>query len=438
MVATKFLDAIARLPDCDGEDSDPLSAYTQVKLDEIRQILGKGHEFVDAWVSLPRSKIPNQIQHLDKPVCPLRRKLYGHEMAGFLWQKYAEDIVINTLHREKLLSWDCLYVHREKKLFLLVHVDDLKMAGKKENIKPMWAEVKTFMDLEDPRKMVDNQFLGCAQQQIIPAEEDVERIGAAFENFAAKPGDPSARVTHQDLRKGDVDVSETDVKVLDEKESGSVELDLNYSRDGETSCGNTEVTKHVTVRNNSIGKTVSKHQVRGYAYDMQGHTEGSVQKYLEFSGKHKSSLQPVATPCLDDHMLDPEDDQKKGVLKEESAKIVLTALYVARYNQLDLLWSVSVLAREVTKWTVNCDKRLHRLVCYMHFASHLEMQCSVGDRPEVIQLALFVGASFASWRGDSKSTSGAVLALMGSNTFVPISWFWKRKDLYRIRPQNRS
>ena len=35
MAATKFLDAIARLPDCDGEASDAMSAYTQAKLNEI-------------------------------------------------------------------------------------------------------------------------------------------------------------------------------------------------------------------------------------------------------------------------------------------------------------------------------------------------------------------------------------------------------------------
>ena len=53
MAATKLLDAIARLPDCDGEDSDAMSAYTQVKLNEIDKFRGKGHELVDAWVSLP-------------------------------------------------------------------------------------------------------------------------------------------------------------------------------------------------------------------------------------------------------------------------------------------------------------------------------------------------------------------------------------------------
>ena len=34
MIATKFLDAMARMPDCEGEDSDAVGAYTQVKLDE--------------------------------------------------------------------------------------------------------------------------------------------------------------------------------------------------------------------------------------------------------------------------------------------------------------------------------------------------------------------------------------------------------------------
>ena len=31
-----------------------------------------------------------------------------------------------------------LIVHREKGLFLSVCVDDIKVAGKKQNIKPMW------------------------------------------------------------------------------------------------------------------------------------------------------------------------------------------------------------------------------------------------------------------------------------------------------------
>ena len=41
MAATKFLDAIGRMPDCDGEDSDAVGAYIQVELSKIQQPMGK-------------------------------------------------------------------------------------------------------------------------------------------------------------------------------------------------------------------------------------------------------------------------------------------------------------------------------------------------------------------------------------------------------------
>ena len=57
------------------------------------------------------------------------------------------------------------------------------MAGKKENLALMWEKMNVRMELEDPNKMVDNQYLGCMQKETIPAEEDVELMSAAFENF---------------------------------------------------------------------------------------------------------------------------------------------------------------------------------------------------------------------------------------------------------------
>ena len=63
----------------------------------------------------------------------------------------------------------------------------------------------------------------------------------------------------------------------------------------------------------------------------------------------------------------------------------------------------------------------------MHFTVDMQMECWVGDDTIDCQLALFADASFASWLGDSKSTSGAMLILMGPNTYVPISWFCKKQ-----------
>ena len=47
-------------------------------------------------------------------------------------------------------------------------------------------------------------------------------------------------------------------------------------------------------------------------------------------------------------------------------KIVLDCLYLARIGRPDFLWFVNKLARAVTKWTKACDKRLARLIAYIH------------------------------------------------------------------------
>ena len=40
---------------------------------------------------------------------------------------------------ENVPNWECLFVHRQKGLFLSVYVDDIKSAGKKKKINPMWT-----------------------------------------------------------------------------------------------------------------------------------------------------------------------------------------------------------------------------------------------------------------------------------------------------------
>ena len=37
----------------------------------------------------------------------------------------------------KVPNWECLFVDRREGLFLSVYVDDVKLAGKKQNIDPM-------------------------------------------------------------------------------------------------------------------------------------------------------------------------------------------------------------------------------------------------------------------------------------------------------------
>jgi len=164
-----------------------------------------------------------------------------------------------------------------------------------------------------------------------------------------------------------------------------------------------------------------------YSYEMFGHVEQTVERYLELSGKSKDTLEPVATPCIDDHQIPPSEFEVRGELSPIAARVVLKALYVARIGRQDLMWSVNMLAREVTRWTAACDRRLHRLISYMNFSKEHAQINFVGDPAYDCKLAYFSDASFAGDLRDSKSTSGGVLALVGPSTFVPISWMCKKQ-----------
>eukprot|EP00435_Cladocopium_sp_Y103_P062857 s119_g24.t1 len=52
---------------------------------------------------------------------------------------------------------------------------------------------------------------------------------------------------------------------------------------------------------------------------------------------------------------------------------------------------------------------------------------TIQDRPEDLELVLWVDADFAGEREDGRSTSGGFLALRGPNTHFPLAWVSKRQ-----------
>ena len=53
--------------------------------------------------------------------------------------------------------------------------------------------------------------------------------------------------------------------------------------------------------------------------------------------------------------------------------------------------------------------------------------CYVGNTAKQCRLGLFQDSDFAGDLEDSKSTSGGTLCVLGSHTFVPISWMCKKQ-----------
>ena len=91
-------------------------------------------ECPDVWIRLPRRKWPKSRSSMEDPVVPLERNLYGHPLAGLLWERQFEKILLKY-GWEKVSNWECLFVHRQKGLLLSVYVDDIKLDGKKTLIR---------------------------------------------------------------------------------------------------------------------------------------------------------------------------------------------------------------------------------------------------------------------------------------------------------------
>ena len=87
-------------------------------------------ECPNIWIRLPRHKWPKSWSSMEDPVVPLEQNLYGHPLAGLLWERHFEKILLKH-GWEKVPNWECLFVHRDKGLFFSVYVDEIKLVGKK-------------------------------------------------------------------------------------------------------------------------------------------------------------------------------------------------------------------------------------------------------------------------------------------------------------------
>ena len=119
--------------------------------------------------------------------------------------------------------------------------------------------------------------------------------------------------------------------------------------------------------------------------------------------------------------LDPVSSTSDGTpgFSSNAAKMVMKIFWCARYARMDLLRAVGHLSRHLTKWTLECDKRLFRLMCYLKHSKKQRMIGWVGDRIEPLNLHLYSDANYG---GDgNKSTSGVHLMVEGPHTSFPIA-----------------
>ena len=151
MTAAKVMDIIARLPGCAGHAADPVSATTQVKMEDAPIVIV---EFQSQ--NAPLSSMEDQSWLLSK-ICTVIfwQGFYGNgNMRKFFWNTVGKSFQIGNVFRQP-----------RKGLFLSVYVDDIKLAGKKQNINPTWKVLMKDVDKREPTSFLDHVYLGCTQRE---------------------------------------------------------------------------------------------------------------------------------------------------------------------------------------------------------------------------------------------------------------------------------
>ena len=153
MEASKLRDMFSLLEGHAAQQADAVSAYAQAKL-------GSKSE---TWVRLPRHAWPanGKWEHIPDPVCPLVLALYGHPESGGYWEQYACEQVKRAGFIQ-VPNWGSCYYHPELRLFLIVYVDDFKLAGPRANLSAGWTLLRQRINMEDPGPV--SHFLGCTHR----------------------------------------------------------------------------------------------------------------------------------------------------------------------------------------------------------------------------------------------------------------------------------
>ena len=106
-----------------------------------------------------------------------------------LWQERQFEKVLLKHGWEKIPNWECLSLYIVKKdLFLSVFVDDIKLAGKKHNIDPMWKVLNKEVDLGEPTSFLDHVYFVCTQRQCEVSQNIVDNYRTMFESRISAGG----------------------------------------------------------------------------------------------------------------------------------------------------------------------------------------------------------------------------------------------------------
>ena len=165
MTAAKVIDIISRLPGCSGQAADAMSAYTQVKMEDVPTSLKfPKSECPDIWIRLPKHKWPKSC-----PVWKIQSFLSNEICTVTFWQDcYGKGILRKfcwNIVGRRFPNGNVLFVNRAKRTILVFVCGRYNPAGKTENTEPTWKILMKDVDLEEATSFSDHENLVCTQRE---------------------------------------------------------------------------------------------------------------------------------------------------------------------------------------------------------------------------------------------------------------------------------
>ena len=162
---------------------------------------------------------------------------------------------------------------------------------------------------------------------------------------------------------------------------------------------------------------------------MEGHTRRCVERYCELANK-KDRATIRSFPVLVWMIAKLKRQNSRSKVNCQKFVIILyqKSLYLARIGRPDILWSVNKLARSVTRWTQVCDRRLARLISYMHHTSDYRQYCHVGNAAQHCRSGLFQDSDFAGEKTQNQHQA-EFCVVSEVEHFVPVSWMCKKANV---------
>ena len=292
----------------------------------------------------------------------------GHPLAGLLWERQCEEAFLE-LGWEEVPNCECMFVHRKPGLFLSVFVDDIKMDGKNKNLAPMWKKMMKNVDIDEPASFLDHVYLGC-----------IEFMQTEWNN-------------HWTIYE---DVWITHFCWSNKKLPG-------WQKTARTNCS--VVRRH--------GMTCSK-----------------MRWTILWNGKEKKWSNFTKFHILVWVIIN--SNRKKSNLLENYQKFAHKLSWNAcTWHELEDLTfygqSTSLQDQSQSGLRHETDDQQARWISYIHQTNEYRQYCHVGNTAQHRRQGLFQDSDLAGDLEDSKSTSGGVLCIFGSRTFVPVSWMCEKQ-----------